>query len=222
MNGFCWFFNEALKMRWRNRSSIAQPLFFFVLLASLFPLSLPASQGALLVAMAPAVIWITAVLSILLGLDTLFAADYRDGSLEQMLLSQQPLSLMILGKVLAHWCCSGLPICLLSPLLAYAMGLTASQITALLLALLPGTLTVCLIGAMGAALTLSARHGGALIALLVLPLYIPVLIFGAGLVPDAVSLTAVLGPVYMLVALLVLALTFVPIVISLAFRHILD
>lgn len=222
MTTFWWFFNNELGLRIRNSGDIVQPLFFFILLAALFPLSLPASQHDLLQVIAPAVIWLTAVLAILLGLDTIFKSDYQDGTLEQLMVSDQSIIAIILAKVMAHWVVSGLLISLLSPVIAYAMAMTEIQIMALLLSLLIGTLSVSLIGALGSALTLAANQSGVLIALLVLPLYIPVLIFGAGLVVDATSFASISGAIYMLIAVFVLALTFIPITISMVFRHVLD
>ncbi len=222
MTTFGWLFNNELNLRWRNSADVVQPLFFFVLLSALFPLSLPASQHDLLPVIAPAVIWLTAVLAILLGLDSVFKSDYDDGTLEQLIISDQSLISMILAKVMAHWVMSGLLISLLSPLVAYAMAMTEVQIMALFLSLLVGTLSVSLIGALGSALTLAANQSGVLIALLVLPLYIPVLIFGAGLVADATSIASITGPIYMLIAVFVLALTFIPIAISAVFKYVLD
>jgi len=222
MTTFGWLFNNELNLRWRNSADVVQPLFFFVLLSALFPLSLPASQHDLLSVIAPAVIWLTAVLAILLGLDSVFKSDYDDGTLEQLIISDQSLISMILAKVMAHWVMSGLLISLLSPLVAYAMAMTEVQIMALFLSLLVGTLSVSLIGALGSALTLAANQSGVLIALLVLPLYIPVLIFGAGLVADATSIASITGPIYMLIAVFVLALTFIPIAISAVFKYVLD
>ncbi len=222
MMTFWWFFKNELGLRFRHSGDIVQPLFFFVLLSSLFPLSLPASKHDLLQVIAPAVIWLTAVLAILLSLDTIFKSDYQDGTLEQLIVSDQSLMAVISAKVMAHWVMSGLLISLLSPVVAYALAMTDVQIMALLLSLLVGTLSICLIGAFGSALTLAASQSGVLIALLVLPLYIPVLIFGAGLVADATSLASVTGPIYMLIAIFVLALTFIPLAISMVFRHVLD
>jgi heme exporter protein B len=222
MKTFWWFFKSELGLRFRNSGDIVQPLFFFVLLSALFPLSLPSSQHEILPIIAPAVIWLTAVLAILLGLDTVFKSDYQDGMLEQLIVSDHSLIGLILAKVMAHWVMSGLLISLLSPLIAYALAMSEIQIVALFVSLLVGTLSICLVGAFGSALTLAASQTGVLIALLVLPLYIPVLIFGAGLVADASSLASISGPIYMLIAIFVLALTFIPIAISMVFRHVLD
>jgi heme exporter protein B len=217
-----WLFKNELSLRLRNSGDIVQPLFFFVLLASLFPLSLPASKHELLQLIAPAVIWLTAVLAMLLSLDSIFKTDYQDGTLEQLIVSDQSLIAMIIAKVMAHWVMSGLLISLLSPVVAYALSMSDVQIMALLLSLMVGTLSISLVGALGSALTLAASQSGVLIALLVLPLYIPVLIFGAGLVSDASSFASITGPIYMLLAIFVLALTFIPIAISAVFKHVLD
>ncbi len=222
MTGFGWLFKNELSLRWRNSADIVQPLFFFVLLSALFPLSLPASEHELLAVIAPAVIWLTAVLAILLGLDGVFRSDYEDGTLEQLIISDQSLIGLILAKVMAHWVMCGLLISGLSPLVAYALSLSEIQIMALFLSLLVGTLSISLIGSLGSALTLAANQSGVLIALLVLPLYIPVLIFGAGLVADATSIASITGPIYMLIAVFILALTFIPIAISAVFKYVLD
>jgi heme exporter protein B len=222
MRTFIWQFKNEIRLLSRNSAGIIQPLFFFVLLASLFPLSLPANQQAVLVSVAPAIIWVTAILSLLLSLENLFKSDYLDGTLEQYILSAPSLLAVILAKVMSHWVMSGLLISLIAPVIAYAMSLNEVQILALFVSLLIGTLTITLIGAFASALTLAARQSGMLIALLVLPLYIPVLIFATGLVEESTDLASVLGPIYMLLAILVLALTFIPITISMVFKHVLD
>ena len=156
-------------------------MFFFIIVVSLFPLGVGAEPN-LLRTLAPGILWVSALLASMLSLGRLFAADHADGTLEQMLLSAEPLSVIVIGKVLAHWLVSGLPLVLLSPLLAIQFDLPGESIAVLAASLLLGTPVLSLIGAIGAALTLGLRGGGALISLLVLPLYIPVLIFGAGAV----------------------------------------
>lgn len=222
MNCFVWTFREELKLQLRNSHGVLQPLFFFILIVAVFPLAMPAAQTSLIQSMAPGVIWVAAILAILLSLGGLFGSDHRDGTLEQWILSGHPLVAIILAKVLARWSASGLLMSLLSPMVAWGLGLSGDQILALLLALLPGTLIICLIGAAGAALTLNARQGGLLLSVLVLPLYVPVLIFGAGLVPDAAAGTTLNGPFYFLVSMMFLAMTLVPLAIGLAFKHTLD
>ena len=165
----------------RRRADVVTTLFFFIIVASLFPLGVGAEPN-LLRTLAPGILWVSALLASMLSLGRLFAADHADGTLEQMLLSAEPLPVIVIGKVLAHWLVSGLPLVLLSPLLAIQFDLPGDSITVLMASLLLGTPVLSLIGAIGAALTLGLRGGGALISLLVLPLYIPVLIFGAGAV----------------------------------------
>ncbi len=170
-----------LLLAFRRRSDVVTTLLFFVIVVSLFPLGVGAEPN-LLRTLAPGIVWVSALLASMLALGRLFAADHADGTLEQMLLSTEPLSVIVIGKVLAHWLVSGLPLVLLSPLLAVQFDLPGESIAVLVASLLLGTPVLSLIGAIGAALTLGLRGGGALISLLVLPLYIPVLIFGAGAV----------------------------------------
>ncbi len=170
-----------LLLAFRRRSDVFTTLFFFIIVVSLFPLGV-GPEPALLLTMAPGILWVAALLASTLALGRLFALDFADGTLEQMLLSPEPLSLIVLGKVIAHWMISGLPLVLLAPLLAVQYGLPADAVLVLFYSLLIGTPVLSLIGAIGAALTLGARGGGVLVSLLVLPLYIPVLIFGAGAV----------------------------------------
>ncbi|HJV52878.1 MAG TPA: heme exporter protein CcmB [Noviherbaspirillum sp.] len=170
-----------LLLAFRRRSDVLTTLFFFVIVATLFPLGVGA-EPSLLRSMAPGILWVGALLASMLALGRLFALDYADGTLEQMLLSSEPLTVIVIGKVVAHWLVSGLPLVLLAPLLAVQFDLPAESIGVLFLSLLIGTPVLSLIGAIGAALTLGVRGGGVLVSLLVLPLYIPVLIFGAGAV----------------------------------------
>lgn len=170
-----------LLLAFRRRSDIVTTLFFFIIVVSLFPLGVGAEPG-LLRTLAPGIVWVSALLASMLALGRLFALDYADGTLEQMLLSAEPISVIVVGKVIAHWLVSGLPLVLLAPLLAIQFDLPGESIQVLFVSLLLGTPVLSLIGAIGAALTIGVRGGGALVSLLVLPLYIPVLIFGAGAV----------------------------------------
>lgn len=165
----------------RRRSDVLASLVFFVMVTTLFPLGVGPEKNSLR-AMAPGVLWVAALLASTLALGRLFSADLADGTLEQMALSSEPLALIVAGKVLAHWLVSGVPLVTLSPLLALQFGLDANAIGVLALSLLLGTPVLSLVGAVGAALTLGTRGGGVLLSLLVLPLTIPVLIFGAGAV----------------------------------------
>lgn len=170
-----------LLLAFRRRSDVLTTLFFFVIVSTLFPLGVGPEQ-ALLRTMAPGILWVGALLASMLSLGRLFALDHADGTLEQMLLCAEPLTVLVIGKVLSHWLVSGLPLVILAPLLAAQYDLLGPCITVLLLSLLIGTPILSLFGAIGAALTLGVRGGGVLVSILVLPLYIPVLIFGAGAV----------------------------------------
>jgi heme exporter protein B len=165
----------------RRRSDVLASLVFFVMVTTLFPLGVGPEKNSLR-AMAPGVLWVAALLASTLALGRLFSADLADGTLEQMALSSEPLALIVACEVLAHWLVSGVPLVALSPLLALQFGLDADAIGVLALSLLLGTPVLSLVGAVGAALTLGTRGGGVLLSLLVLPLTIPVLIFGAGAV----------------------------------------
>lgn len=193
----------------RRRSDVITTVLFFIMVASLFPLGV-GPEPAVLRAIAPGVLWVAALLSCLLSLGRLFTADYVDGVLEQMLLIPQPLSVLVIGKVAAHWLISGLPVVLLSPLLGLQFGLTGEPLGILTLSLLLGTPTLSFIGAIGAALTLGVRGSGVLIALLVLPLFIPILIFGAGAVASSASGIGAGAHLSLLGAGLLLALALAP------------
>ncbi|OGB23093.1 MAG: heme exporter protein CcmB [Burkholderiales bacterium RIFCSPLOWO2_02_FULL_57_36] len=170
-----------LLLAFRRRADVLTTLFFFIIVASLFPLGVGPEQ-ALLRTMAPGILWVAALLASMLALGRLFALDYADGTLEQMVLSSEPLTVIVMGKVIAHWLVSGFPLVLLAPVLAVQFDLPAASVGVLFVGLLLGTPVLSLVGAIGAALTLGVRGGGVLVSLLVLPLYIPVLIFGAGAV----------------------------------------
>lgn len=178
--------HRDLRLAMRRRADIVSALFFFILVVSLFPLGV-GPEPELLRKLAPGVLWVAALLSTMLSLQRLFADDHRDGTLEQLALAPQPLALIVLGKVLAHWLVSGLPLALLAPLLGLQFNLSGDALWMLSLSLLIGTPALSGIGAIGAALTLGVRGGGVLLSLLVLPLYIPVLIFGAGAVDATVT-----------------------------------
>ena len=206
-----------LRLALRRRVDTVSVLVFFVLVASLFPLGV-GSDAALLLRLGPGVVWVAALLASMLSLSRLFADDHRDGCLEQMLLSPHPLSLLVLSKVAAHWCASGLLLVLVSPLLALQFDLSASATGVLLLTLLIGSPVLSLVGAIGVALTLGLRGGGVLMSLLTLPLVIPVLIFGAGAVEAHTAGLGVGGHFSLLGALLLLSLFAAPLVTSAALR----
>jgi heme exporter protein B len=206
-----------IKVALRRQSDVTAVFFFFIIAASLFPLG-SGSDPKLLSAMAPSVLWVTALLSCMLSLPRIFASDHADGTLEQLLLSNQPTVLIVLMKTLAHWLLSGLPLVLVAPLIGLQFNLTADQLQVLALSLLMGTLALSLIGSIGAALTLGIRGTGVLIAILVLPLYIPVLVFGAGAV-NAVSVgMSPNGALSLLGGVLALSLVFAPLASSAALK----
>jgi heme exporter protein B len=201
----------------RQKGEVLTPLFFFVIVASLFPLGV-GSESALLLRMAPGVLWVGALLAAMLSLQRLFAADYADGSLEQLVLAPVPLTLLVQAKVVAHFLLSGLPLVLIAPVLGLQFGLDARGLGVLTLSLLLGTPTLSLIGAIGAALTLGVRGAGVLLSLLTLPLYIPVLIFGAGAVEADAAGLGIGGHFSLLGALLLLSAFFAPLAITTALR----
>lgn len=193
----------------RRKSEVLTALFFFIVVTSLFPLGVGA-DAALLRKIAPGVIWVAALLATLLGLQRMFATDYVDGALEQMALSPYPMVLLMTGKILAHWLVCGLPLVILAPIIGIQFDLDASSLYVLMGTLLLGTPVLSLLGSIGAALTLGVRGGSLLMSLLILPLYVPVLIFGAGAVyANSVGLDTT-GHFSLLGALLILALAFVP------------
>jgi heme exporter protein B len=181
MTGFLAVLRRELKIALRRKGDVLNVLVFFVVVASLFPFGVGPEPNQLR-AMAGGVVWIAALLAALLSLPRLFAADHADGTLEQMLLSPQPLIVVVLAKIAAHWLCTGLPLALAAPLIGLQYGLSAQALVILLASLLIGTPVLSLLGAAGAALTLGVRGGGALLGLLLLPLCVPVLVFGAGAV----------------------------------------
>ena len=182
--GVRWALTRDLKIALRSRAELGVQLLFYVIVVSLFPLA-TAPERNLLATMGPGVLWVAALLASLLSLPRLFAGDYADGTLEQIALSPYPLVALVSGKILAHWFCTGLPVTLLAPLLGVQYAMDGEALIVITLALLLGTPILSLLGAIGAALTLGLRSGSSLLALLILPLYVPVLIFGAGAV-DAV------------------------------------
>lgn len=193
----------------RRKSEVLTALFFFVIVTSLFPLGI-GPEPTLLRKIAPGVLWVAALLATMLGLQRMFAADHADGTLEQMALSPTPLVVLVTGKIIAHWLVSGFPLVLIAPVLGLQFDLDASALGVLMLALLLGTPLLSFIGAIGAALTLGVRGGGVLVSLLVLPLYVPALIFGAGAVDAHIAGLGANAQLSLLAALLVLAGFFAP------------
>ncbi|TAJ78709.1 MAG: heme exporter protein CcmB [Gallionellaceae bacterium] len=201
----------------RRRADVLATLIFFVMVVSLFPLGV-GPEPEMLRKMAAGVVWVAALLASMLSLGRMFSADYLDGTLEQMLLVPQSLSVLVLGKILAHWMLSGLPLVLIAPVLGLQFDMSPQALWVLLLVLLLGTPILSMIGAIGAALTLGLRGGGVLVSLLVLPLCIPVLIFGAGAVEAVNTGMTIVPHVALLGALLLLALVFTPWVTAQALR----
>ena len=186
MNGFLQMVARDLRLALRQRADAGMVVLFFVLTAALFPLAV-GPEPNLLARMAPGIIWVTALLAVLLSLERLFLADYEDGSLELLALAPLPLEATVLAKALAHWLTTGLPLVVAGPLLALLYNMDAAGLPMLVLAMALGSPSLSLIGAFGAALTLGARRGGVLIPLLVLPLNIPVLIFGVAAIDAALA-----------------------------------
>jgi heme exporter protein B len=206
-----------LVLAFRHRGELANPLLFFLIIVTLYPLGV-SPEPELLRKIAPGVIWIAALLAALFSLENLFRGDFDDGSLEQMLLSPRPLPLLVAAKVLAHWLVSGLPMLLLAPFLALLLDMPFKAAWALETTLAIGTPLLSLIGAIGVALTVGLKRGGILLTLLILPLYIPVLIFATHAVTAAGAGMPIEGQLYFLAALLALALTLAPVAIATALR----
>ncbi|VAW89455.1 ABC transporter involved in cytochrome c biogenesis, CcmB subunit [hydrothermal vent metagenome] len=193
----------------RRPQDVMTSLFFFIIVVSLFPLGV-SPEMEVLRSIGPGVIWVAALLATMLSLGRLFSDDYQDGTLEQLILSPQPLALVVLSKVVAHWLLTGLPLVILTPLLGLLLGLNGEEIQILTLTLLLGTPVLSLIGSIGAALTLGVRGGGVLISLLILPLFVPVLIFGTGAVSSMNAGLGVEAHFSLLGAFLVLSLLLTP------------
>jgi len=198
-----------LMLAWRRRTDVLATLFFFVIVVSLFPLGIGPERETLR-AIAPGVVWVAALLASMLSLGRVFGNDYQDGTLEQLLLTPQSAYLIVLGKVLAHWLVSEVPLVIIAPVLGLQFGLSENSLAIVVASLLLGTPVLSLIGSIGAALTLGLRAANVLVALLVLPLYIPVLIFGTGAVEASVNGTSSQPWLLLIAATLILALVFAP------------
>ena len=215
--GFAGYLRRDLLLAYRRRGEVASPLIFFVLVSTLIPLGI-SPDSARLAELAPGIIWVMALLATLLSTETLFASDYQDGSLEQLLISPQLLALPVLGKILAHWLVTGLPLTLVSPLIGLMLSLPAAGLLPMMASLALGTACLSLIGAVGAALTVSLRKGGLLLSVLVIPLYMPVIIFGSTAVQSAIDGLNWLGPLAVLAAMLSAAAALCPLAIAGALR----
>lgn len=210
-----------LSLALRSKGELAQAIAFFVIVVSLFPLAI-GPESAVLKRIAPGVVWVAALLALLLTLPRMFAADHADGTLEHQALSRYPLPLLCAGKMLAHWLTTGLPLALVSPVMGLQYGLDARELAVLILSLLIGTPVLSMLGAIGAALVLGLRGASVLMALLVLPLYIPVLIFGAGAVESSMAGLDASANLSLLAALLLVGTVCAPFAVSAAVKISLD
>jgi len=217
MTGFIVILERDLKLAFRRVSELANPLLFFVIVTSLFPLALSPDR-LLLQAVGAGVLWVAALLSSLLALEGLFRADVEDGSMEQLMLSPVPLSIIVLAKITAHWIVSGVPLIALVPVVALSFELPAQALWVMAAALLLATPTLSVLVSIGAALTVSLKSGGSIIGLLVLPLCSPLLIFGARATDLAAQGEAVAGPLYLLGALAVFSVSLGPLAAAAALK----
>jgi len=214
---FMLVFKRDLTIAFRHKDDILNPLLFFIIVITLFPLGVGPESNTL-ARIAPGIIWVAALLSTLLSLDRLFKSDHADGSLEQMLLSPHPLFLIVLAKVIAHWCLTGLPLIFVAPLLAVLLNLHPDSYLALMLTLLIGTPVLSFLGSIGVALTVGIKKGGVLLSLLVLPLYIPVLIFATSAIDTAAMNLPYSGQLAIIAALFIGSLTLSPLAVSAALK----
>lgn len=210
-------FLSEMRLASRQLHEILNPLVFFIMVVSLFPLAISPAPNLLRI-IAPGVIWVAALLAVLLSLERLFRADFIEGMIENYLLSHQPAPLMIFAKIAAQWILTGLPLILLTPLLGILLALPWQGIFALMLSLLVGTPTLYLLGAIGFALIGNLRGGGMLVALLILPFYIPVLIFGVTIPTAAMDGLMILGQLALLGALLIFSIVLAPLVCAAALK----
>ncbi len=210
-----------LKLAMRSKGELVQALVFFMIVVSLFPLAI-GPETVLLKRIAAGVVWVCALLAVLLTLPRMFQQDYTDGTLEQLVLSRYPLPVLCAGKMVAHWLTTGLPVALVSPLLGLQFGLDSRELLVVVAGLLLGTPVLTMLGAVGAALTLGVRGGSILMALLVLPLYIPVLIFGAGAVESAMTGLDAAANLSLLAALALAGMVSVPFAVAAAVKISLD
>ena len=209
--------SRDLRLAMRHWDQVLQPLMFFVIVTTLFPLAISPSLDELR-RIAPGVLWVAAMLSSLLALESLFRPDVEDGSMEQWALSGQPLAVMLLAKTLTHWLLSGLPLVLMAPVVSYALGMSSSAWPVVIGSLALGTGALSVLGAIGAALTVGVRRGSVLLALLVLPLEMPVLIFGARAIDLAMHGESAAGPLNLLAAVLLLFVSLGPLAMAAAMR----
>lgn len=214
---FSLLLKRDLTIAFRHRDDILNPLLFFIIVVTLFPLGV-GPESNMLSRIAPGIIWVAALLSTLLSLDRLFKNDFNDGALEQMLLSPQPIFILVLAKIVAHWLITGLPLIIIAPVLAVLLHLHEASYLALFLTLLIGTPVLSFIGAIGAALTVGIKKGGVLLSLIVLPLYIPVLIFATSAIDTAAMNLPYTGQLAIIAALFFMSLTLAPFAVSSALK----
>ncbi|MEI6895890.1 MAG: heme exporter protein CcmB [Psychromonas sp.] len=216
-NIFFQIISKELKGAFRHQSDLLNPVWFFIIVVTLFPLAI-GTEPALLTRIAPGIIWVAALLAALLSFERLFKDDFIDGSLEQLLLMPHSLAWLVSAKVFAHWLLTGLPILLISPLLAIFLSMEVNTYFALFLTLLIGTPILSLLGAIGVALTVGLRKGGILLSLIMLPLSIPVLIFSTMIIDAASYDQSYLGLLSLLTAMLVTSITLAPLAIAASLR----
>ncbi len=217
MNIFLAVLQRDLKLALRRRREVANPLVFFIIVVSLFPLGVSPDRE-LLSAIAPGVIWVTALLASLMSMDAIFRSDYDDGSLEQLLLLPGSKVLLVLAKISAHWVSIGLPLIIIAPVMSLLLYFPSDAIFSLIITLLISTPILSLLGAIGVALTLSLRAGGILSSLLILPFYIPVLIFSTMAISASTSNLPVMGYYALLGAFLIMSLLLVPFAVVAALK----
>ncbi|MBK7903047.1 MAG: heme exporter protein CcmB [Proteobacteria bacterium] len=210
-------FQRDMTLAWRRWDEVAQPLIFYVVVTTMFPLATTPDLSALRV-IGGGVVWVAALLASLLALEALFRADVEDGTTEQWVLSGQPLGYLLLAKVAAHWVLTGLPLVIMSPIVGTGLGLPTSVWGVLMSSLLLGTGTLSILGGIGAALTVGVRRGSVLLSLLVLPLAMPLLIFGSRAVSMQMDGDSPAGPLQLLAAIFFMALSLGPIAMSAAIR----
>ena len=221
MNFFRHMILRDLRIHFRGASGMLNPLVFFVVVISLFPLGVGPTRDVL-AGIAPAIIWIGALLATLMSMDLMFSSDYGDGSLEQMVTSGQSLMVIVLGKIICHWLVAGLPLILLSPVIGLVLFVEQEVILVMMIALLLVTPVLSLLGAIGAALTVGLERGGLLVTIIVLPLYVPLLVLGTAMVQAAMAGDSVMGYIYWLLAALMSAMTLAPIAVAAGLRVAVD
>ena len=207
--GFMAILRRDVLLAWKRPGDVLNPLFFFAMVATLFPLATGPGAESLKFS-GPGVVWVAALLAALLSLNSLFLSDFEDGSLDQLILSPQPLPLLAFGKAMAHWLTTGLPLVLVSPLIAITFRMPGETISVMMMTLAFGTVSLSMLGSIGAALTVGLNRGNALLSLLILPLAMPILIFGARTVSLSAADDAVAAGIYFLAAYCMLALTLAP------------